>query len=139
MGFLALRLIKQRTLKGFRGFAEQIREVAQLVAHYVRDVGVGCSSHLFSTKRMVKRPSFLSSRDSNTRVLSPSGTIIAGRQCSSHLFSTKRMVIRPSFLSSRDSNTRVLSPSGTIIAGRQCSSHLFSTKESSHDGSFCCI
>ena len=60
------------------------REVAQLVAHYVRDVGVGCSSHLFSTKRMVIRPSFLSSRDSNTRVLSPSGTIIAGRQCSSH-------------------------------------------------------
>jgi len=33
---------------------------------------------------MVMRPSFLSSRDSNTRVLSPSGTIIAGRQCSSH-------------------------------------------------------
>ena len=27
------------------------REVAQLVAHYVRDVGVGCSSHLFSTKK----------------------------------------------------------------------------------------
>ena len=25
------------------------REVAQLVAHYVRDVGVGCSSHLFPT------------------------------------------------------------------------------------------
>ena len=27
------------------------REVAQLVAHHVRDVGVGCSSHLFSTER----------------------------------------------------------------------------------------
>ena len=26
------------------------REVAQLVAHYVRDVGVACSSHVFSTK-----------------------------------------------------------------------------------------
>ena len=26
------------------------REVAQLVAHYVRDVGVACSSHVFSTR-----------------------------------------------------------------------------------------
>ena len=32
------------------------REVAQLVAHYVRDVGVGCSSHLFSTQ--IKHSSF---------------------------------------------------------------------------------
>ena len=37
----------------------KFREVAQLVAHYVRDVGVGCSSHLFSTKKTVKRLSFL--------------------------------------------------------------------------------
>ena len=28
-----------------------IREVAQLVAHYVRDVGVGRSSRLFSTEK----------------------------------------------------------------------------------------
>ncbi len=39
----------------FRTFAprnEKInREVAQLVAHHVRDVGVGRSSRLFSTKR----------------------------------------------------------------------------------------
>ena len=30
-------------------FSERVREVAQLVAHYVRDVGVACSSHVFST------------------------------------------------------------------------------------------
>ena len=40
-------------------FKKKRREVAQLVAHYVRDVGVGCSSHLFSTKKTVKRLSFL--------------------------------------------------------------------------------
>ena len=31
-------------------FCTRFREVAQLVAHYVRDVGVACSSHVFSTK-----------------------------------------------------------------------------------------
>ena len=37
----------------------RIREVAQLVAHYVRDVGVACSSHVFSTKMDIKRCPFL--------------------------------------------------------------------------------
>ena len=34
------------------------REVAQLVAHYVRDVGVGRSSRLFSTKIRWLRPAY---------------------------------------------------------------------------------
>ena len=31
------------------------RDVAQLVAHYVRDVGVACSSHVISTKKTAGR------------------------------------------------------------------------------------
>ena len=33
-----------------RRLEKRQRDVAQLVAHYVRDVGVACSSHVFSTK-----------------------------------------------------------------------------------------
>ena len=40
-------------------FVKKHREVAQLVAHYVRDVGVGCSSHLFSTKPKNHHPMVL--------------------------------------------------------------------------------
>ena len=44
-------------------FCNYYRKVAQLVAHYVRDVGVGRSSRLFPTSRsidkFVYRPAFL--------------------------------------------------------------------------------
>lgn len=35
------------------------REVAQLVAHHVRDVGVACSNHVFSTKKGQGCPFFV--------------------------------------------------------------------------------
>ena len=36
-------------------FPCELRKVAQLVAHYVRDVGVGRSSRLFPTKNVIRR------------------------------------------------------------------------------------
>ena len=52
----------------FFGFPKN-REVAQLVAHYVRDVGVGRSSRLFSTETTAMWLSFLVQRDFHARVL----------------------------------------------------------------------
>ena len=55
---VARRKAKTREFRDFSGNSKN-REVAQLVAHHGRDVGVGRSSRLFSTKGQSKWLSFL--------------------------------------------------------------------------------
>ena len=66
------------------------REVAQLVAHYVRDVGVGRSSRLFSTEKgwSIGHPFLEDGLQRPRSYLADARTIIAGWQFSSRLFST---------------------------------------------------
>ena len=107
-----------------------LREVAQLVAHHVRDVGVGRSSRLFSTKRQRRCCLFCYGSSPPCVLISLQFERLLLKAIFESPLLDKKTAEMLSFLLWLLSALRsYLAKARTIIAKKQSSSRLFSTKK----------